>query len=173
VLEHDGFGELRTSTNALGRVTSFDVDELGRVTTRKDKLGAQSIATTAWTWDTAPNGISRLHSVTSLDAIQSFSYTAKGQLEGMAQTVEGESFAARQWYDDVGRVKAVDYPQPLGAEPFGVMYERDEHGFVVGVREKNANELFWTLEEVDEAGRIAKEQFGNGVETRRTYDHDK
>ncbi|HMY21439.1 MAG TPA: RHS repeat-associated core domain-containing protein, partial [Polyangium sp.] len=172
-LEHDGFGELVTSTDALGRIAKFDVDELGRVTTRTDKLGAQTLATTTWVWDSAPHGIGRLHTVASPDAVQSYSYTAKGQLEGMGQTVEGESFAARQWYDDVGRVKAIDYPQPLGIEPFGVAYEHDEHGFVIGVREKNTDELFWTLAEVDDAGRIQKETFGNGVETTREYDHNK
>ena len=171
-LVHDGFGELVTSTDELGRVVTFDVDELGRVKTRTDKLGAQ-LVTTTWTWDTAPHGIGRLHTVTSLDAIQTFSYNKRGQIEGMTQTVGGDSFAARQGYDDVGRVKSVDYPQPLGEEPFGVMYERDEHGLVIGVREKNTNESFWTLTEVDDAGRIQKERFGNNVETRRDYYHDK
>ncbi|HRI71351.1 MAG TPA: RHS repeat-associated core domain-containing protein, partial [Polyangium sp.] len=93
--------------------------------------------------------------------------------EGMTQTVGGDSFAARQGYDDLGRVKSVDYPQPLGEEPFGVTYERDEHGFVIGVREKNTNESFWALTEVDDAGRIQKERFGNDVETTRDYYHDK
>jgi YD repeat-containing protein len=171
-LRYNGFGELFTSTDALGRVVTFDVDELGRVETRTDKVGAQ-VSTTTWTWDTAPHGIGRLHTVTSPDAIQSFAYTARGQLEGMIQTVAGESFAARRQYDDVGRVKSMDYPQPLGEEPFGVMYEHDEHGFVVGVREKNTQEAFWTLSDVDDAGRIEKERFGNDVETTRDYDRDK
>lgn len=173
VMKHDGFGDLRESTDALGRVVSFDVDELGRVKKRTDKLGAQVIATTTWTWDSAPNGIGRLHTVTSPDAVQSFAYTKRGQLEGMAQTVEGVSFAARQSYDDVGRVRSIDYPHALGVEPFGVMYEHDEHGFVIGVQEKNTNESFWTLKEVDDAGRIRKERFGNEVETTREYDTEK
>jgi RHS repeat-associated protein len=171
-LQHNGFGELLSSTDALGRVVTFDVDELGRVETRTDKLGAQ-VSTTTWKWDTAPNGLGRLHTVTSPDAIQSFSYTPKGQLEGMSQNVDGGSFAARRTYDDVGHVKSMDYPQPLGVEPFGVMYERDEHGFVIGVREKNTNEAFWTLKEVDDAGRFQKERFGNDVETTRVYDRHK
>jgi len=171
-LVHDGFGELVSSTDALGRVVSFDIDELGRVKTRTNKLGAQ-VLTTTWTWDTAPNGIGLVHTITSPDALQSFSYSARGQLEGIAQTVGGDSFAARRWYDDVGRMKSIDYPQPLGEEPFGVMYERDEHGFVVGMREKNTNESFWALKEVDDAGRIQKERFSNGVETTRDYYDDK
>jgi len=169
---HNGFGELVSSTDALGRVVTFDIDELGRVKTRTDNVGAQ-VQTTTWKWDTAPNGIGRLHSVTTPDAIQSFSYSKRGQLDGMTQTVSGESFASRRWYDEVGQVKSIDYPQPLGQEPFGVMYEHDEHGFVIGIREKSTNKSFWTLKEVDDAGRIQKERFGNEVETTRAYDHDK
>jgi YD repeat-containing protein len=169
---HDGFGELIESTDSLGRVVTFGMDALGRVETRTDKLGAQ-VSTTTWKWDTAPNGIGRLHTVTSPEAIQSFSYTAKGQLEGMAQAVDGGSFASRRTYDNVGHVKSMDYPQPLGEELFGVMYERDEHGFVIGVHEKNTQEAFWTLKEVDDAGRFQKERFGNNVETTRAYDPKK
>ncbi len=169
---HDGFGEVVTSTDALGRIVTFGMDALGRLETRTDKLGAQ-VSTTTWKWDTAPNGTGRLHTVTSADAIQSFSYTAKGQLEGMVQTVDSGSFTARRTYDDIGHVKSMDYPQSLAEEPFGIMYERDEHGFVVGVREKNTNESFWTLKEVDDAGRFQKERFGNNVETTRTYVGDK
>jgi len=91
----------------------------------------------------------------------------------MVQSVDGGSFATRRQYDDVGHVKSMDYPQPLGEEPFGVIYERDEHGFVIGVHEKNTQERFWTLKEVDDAGRFQKERFGNDVETTRVYDRHK
>jgi hypothetical protein len=60
----------------------------------------------------------------------------------MAQTVDGGSFAARRTYDDVGHVKSMEYPQPLGEEPFGVMYERDEHGFVLACARKTRRKLF-------------------------------
>ncbi len=172
VLKHNAFGDLIESTDALGRVVTFDMDELGRTKSRTDKLGAQ-ILTTTWAWDTALHGIGRLHKVTSPDAIKTYSYTNRGQLESEMLSVVGESFAAKMGYDELGRVKSVDYPQPLGELPFGVMYEYDEHGFVIGVHEKNSLEEFWTLQEVDNAGRMQQERFGNGVETTRSYDSKK
>lgn len=169
---HNGFGDLLASVDALGRSVGFDPDALGRTRTRTDTYAGKTL-TTSWTWDTAPNGIGQLHTATSPDAIQSYSYNERGQLEGMAQTVEGSSFAVRQTYDNVGRAKSIDYPLPLGEEPFGVMYDFDEHGFIIGVREKNTNDSFWSLKDVDDTGRIRKERFGNEVETTRAYHHDK
>ena len=58
LLTHDGFGELISTTDALGRQTIFEYDSLGRTKTRVDKQGSQALTTT-WTWDTAPHGIGR------------------------------------------------------------------------------------------------------------------
>ena len=104
ILKHNGFGDLVSSTDALGRAVTLEMDALGRTTTRTDKLGALILTTTS-TWDTAPNGIGKLHTLTSPDAVKTFSYTNKGQPEGMTLQVGDDSFAARQFYDDVGHVK--------------------------------------------------------------------
>ncbi len=63
---NNGFGDVLSSTDALGRVASWEFDALGRTTTRTDTLGVQ-VSTTTWTWDIAPHGIGRLHSVVSPD----------------------------------------------------------------------------------------------------------
>ncbi len=165
---HDGFGDLLRTTDALGRVATFDVDALGRVETRSDKLGAQVITTT-WTWDTASNGVGRLHSLTSPDGVKTYGYSKRGQTESVILGMSGDAFAAHFAYDDFGRLKGVDYPQPLGMEPFGVTHDYDEHGFLIGVRDKTTDAAFWELKEVDEAGRIQKERFGNDVVTTRDY----
>ncbi len=167
-LTHNGFGDLVSSTDALGRVASFDLDALGRTTTRTDKLAAQ-VLTTTWTWDTAPNGIGKLHSLTSPDAVKTFSYTSKGQAEGMTLQVGNESFATRQVYDEVGHVKRTVYPQPLGVDVFEVSRDYDPHGYVVGVRDAVTNDAYWELKSVDNAGRYKGETFGNGTTTERSY----
>jgi YD repeat-containing protein len=45
---HDGFGELMSSTDALGRAVSFQYDALGRPLSRLDQNGAEML-TTSWT----------------------------------------------------------------------------------------------------------------------------
>ncbi|MBK9261599.1 MAG: RHS repeat-associated core domain-containing protein [Polyangiaceae bacterium] len=169
---NDGFGDLLASTDALGRVITFGVDALGRVQTRTDTHAGKSLTTT-WTWDTAPNGIGQLRMLESPDGIKTYAYSKRGQLEGMTLSVAGESFTARMTYDDVGRPKALQYPQPLGALPFGVTYEHDKHGHRIGVRDTYTNDAYWQLTDVDQAGRYKGELFGNGVTTARGYDHEK
>ncbi|MBK9261265.1 MAG: RHS repeat-associated core domain-containing protein [Polyangiaceae bacterium] len=169
---NDGFGDVLASTDALGRVIAFGVDALGRVKTRTDTHAGKSLTTT-WTWDTAPNGIGRLHMLESPDGIKTYAYSQRGQLEGTTLSVAGESFTARMTYDDMGRVASVDYPQPLGELPFGVTYEHDNHGHRIGVRDTYTNDAYWQLTDVDQAGRYKGEMFGNGVTTARGYDHEK
>ena len=167
---HDGFGDLLQTTDALGRIATFGVDALGRVNTRTDKLGAQ-VLTTTWTWDTGPNGIGRLHSLMSPDGVKTYGYTKRGQTESVKLGVNGDVFAARFSYDDVGRLAGVEYPQPLGMAAFGVTHDYDAHGHRIAVRD--TNDAFWELQAVDQAGRIQTERFGNDVETTRAYDDDK
>jgi RHS repeat-associated protein len=129
--------------------------------------------TTTWTWDTAPSGIGRLHEVTSPDAIKTYGYDKRGQTKSVTLGVNGDAFAAHFTYDEFGRVKGVDYPQPLGMAPFGVAYDYDAHGYRIAVRDKATNDPYWELKEVDNAGRIQKEHFGNETETKRSFYNDK
>ncbi|MBK9262013.1 MAG: hypothetical protein IPM54_19690 [Polyangiaceae bacterium] len=69
----------------------------------------------------------------------------------MTLSVAGESFTARMTYDEVGRAKALEYPQALGALPFGVTYEHDNHGHRIGVRDTYANGAYWQLTDVDQS----------------------
>ncbi|MBK9260810.1 MAG: type IV secretion protein Rhs, partial [Polyangiaceae bacterium] len=169
---NNGFGDLVSSTDALGRVVTFGMDALGRTTTRTDTHAGKGLTTT-WTWDTAPNGIGRLHMLESPDGIKTYTYSKRGQLEGMTLSVAGESFTAQMTYDDLGRPKSLEYPWPLGEEPFGVTYEYDKRGHRLSVRDTYTNVAYWQLTTVDDAGRYKGEAFGNGVTTARSYHGDK
>jgi YD repeat-containing protein len=169
---NNGFGDVLSSTDALGRVATWKFDAVGRTTSRIDTLGAQT-STTSWTWDTAPNGIGRLFSVVSPDGAKTYGYNERGQIKSIKLGVANEIFSARIAYDDVGHVKTLDYPQPLGAPEFGVTYDYDPHGFRIAVRDKVTKDPFWELRDVDNAGRYKEELFGNDTKTVRGYDNDK
>ena len=121
---------------------------------------------------TLPNAIGVLHMLTSPDAIKTFSYTTRGQLEKEMLSVAGDSFASTLGHDEFGRVKNIVYPQPLGQEPFGVTHQYDAHGFVVGVRDGASGNAYWELTDVDQAGRYRDESFGNGTKTARSHFND-
>ncbi|MDI1432847.1 FG-GAP-like repeat-containing protein [Polyangium sorediatum] len=168
-LVQDGFGDLLSTTDALGRVTTFEVDALGRVTSRVDKEGGATW-TTLFTWDTAAYGMGRLREVTSPDGVKTYTYDDRGRTERMALLVGGEAFEVRSSYDALGRVSSISYP---GVEPFSVTYTYDAHGHRVAVRDTFTGAAYWRLTEVDEAGRVQKEVFGNEVVTTRSYFQDK
>ncbi|WP_437734434.1 RHS repeat-associated core domain-containing protein [Sorangium sp. So ce1335] len=171
---HDGFGELISSTDALGRETTWAYDVLGRPRSRVDQDGAESLTTT-WTWDTAAHGIGKLHALGSRDGEKTYGYTDRGQLDTISLRIDGERspLEARLGYDELGRVEAVTYPAPAGAAPFVVAHDRDAHGHVLAVRDSGTKLAYWRLSDVDDAGRFREEVFGNGAVTERSYFADK
>jgi RHS repeat-associated protein len=172
--QHDGFGELISSTDALGRMVTLDYDALGRITSRLDQNGAESLSTT-WTWDTAPHGVGMLADVKSPDADKSYTYTSLSQLHTIALAVQGKNAALRATlgYDPAGRVATITYPTPAGAAPFSVIQDYDAYGHVIEVRDGARGPLYWSLTDVDDAGRYRQEAFGNGVTTTRSWFADK
>ncbi|WP_437565862.1 RHS repeat-associated core domain-containing protein [Sorangium sp. So ce542] len=171
---HDGFGELVSSTDALGRETTWAYDALGRPRSRVDRDGAERVTTT-WTWDTAAHGIGKLHALAGPDGEKTYGYTGRGQLDVISLRIDGERapLEARLGYDELGRVEAVTYPAPAGAAPFVVAHDHDAHGHVIAVRDRGTGFAYWRLTDVDHAGRFREEVFGNGVVTERSYFADK
>ncbi|XXU81017.1 RHS repeat-associated core domain-containing protein [Sorangium sp. So ce1151] len=171
---HDGFGELITSTDALGRETTWAYDALGRPRSRLDQDGAER-QTTTWTWDTAPHGIGKLHTLMSPDAEKTYGYTRIGQVETISLHIDRERapLVGRLGYDDLGRVETITYPVPAGAAPFVVAHDHDAHGHLLAVRDSGTSLAYWRLTDVDDAGRFREEVFGNGAVTERSYFADK
>jgi RHS repeat-associated protein len=167
---YNGFGELLESTDALGRVVTFEPDGLGRPKSRTDQKGAE-VLTTTWTWDTAANGIGKLHKLASPDGLKTHSYNNLGQLEGLSLAVSGATLEGKLSYDQFGRVETITYPTPAGAPPFVVTQEYDPYGHVLKVRDDATT--YWHLKDVDNAGRFREEVLGNDVLTERSYFADK
>jgi RHS repeat-associated protein len=153
-------------------VVTFDYDGLGRATSRVNQKGAE-ILTTTWTWDTALNGIGKLHQLASPDGVKTHSYNSRGQLESLALAVSGASVTleGKLGYDQFGRLETIAYPTPAGAPPFVVTQEHDAFGHVLKVRDDATT--YWRLKDVDNAGRFREEVFGNDVLTERSYFDDK
>jgi RHS repeat-associated protein len=172
--KHNGFGELISSTDALGRIITFEYDPLGRTKSRVDKHGAE-VLTTTWAWDTAPNGIGKLHTLASPDSEKTYSYDAVGRLQTLALAIDGESdvLDAKLGYDTFGRLQTITYPAPGGASPFALTQQYDSHGHMLAVRDSATTLPYWQLTEVDNAGRFQTEMFGNDVTTERSYFPDK
>jgi RHS repeat-associated protein len=166
---YDGFGELLSTTDALGRVATFEYDALGRTKSRTDQQKGAPLLTTTWTWDTAPNGIGKLHKVASPDGEKTYAYSSRGQPEGLTLAVSGAGaiLEGKLGYDELGRVETITYPTPAGAPPFIVTKDYDPFGHVLKVHDGVTE--YWRLTDVDNAGRFRTEVLGNGVSTERSY----
>ncbi|MBK8256449.1 MAG: RHS repeat protein [Polyangiaceae bacterium] len=168
---YSAFGELVSLVDALGNETTFERDPLGRVTKRLDDLGATTEITT-WTFDTAPNGKGKIHHVKSIDAEKTYTYDKLGRVESVSLEVTGSgpAMTGKIGHDPFGRVESLTYPTANSSAPFAVAQEYDAHGFNRKVRDRNTDLTYWQLTGVDDAGRFAQEQMGNGVSTtHRTY----
>jgi YD repeat-containing protein len=178
VTAHDGFGEVVSSTDALGRVVAWEYDGLGRTQSRVDQQGAERLTTT-WTWDKADHGVGRLEAVSSPDGDKTYTYTSRGQLETLTLAVvgsgvgSGEALSARLGYDDKARVETITYPTRSGAAPFVVRNAYDTFGHTLAVRDDATRFPYWRLTDVDEAGRTHGEAFGNDISTQRGYFADR
>ena len=175
ISHYNGFGDLTSSVDVLGRKVRLFYDFVGRKVARFDDDGA-TVTKTKWVWDIAPLGagpakaLGGLAAVESPDAQTSLAYDALGRVASSTLTVNGELFSTKLGYDAAGRVSTIDYPEPGGAEPFAIVQEYDAYGHLIRVREPARNLDHWTLTGTDGAGRVYQERFGNGVGTSWTYD---
>ena len=120
VTHHDGFGEITGGADARGWSYTLTHDALGRLVQRDDHDG-----TTTWVYDTAPNGVGRIASVTSPTGnVEAYGYNAVSRPASVALTVEGETFASTFTYDGFGRLQLAAYPQTGDVEPLVVRYDR-------------------------------------------------
>ncbi|MBK9266156.1 MAG: hypothetical protein IPM54_41010 [Polyangiaceae bacterium] len=113
--------------------------------------------TTTWTWDTAPNGIGRLHMLESPDGIKTYAYSGaraarRDDALRCGRIVYGANDVRRGWEGQSARISA-----GARALPFGVTYEHDNHGHRIGVRDTYTNRAYWQLTDVDQAGRYKGE----------------
>ena len=173
---YNAFGELLTQEDAKDQVTENTYDALGRMTLRvdKDNLGA-TVTTATWTYDTATGpGIGKLAAVSDTGGYaRSYTYDGDGRVATTAMTIDSVSQGEYVYtYDVGGRLETVKYPTPPGANPFDltVKYLYNVCGHLIEVRNHTADTLIWKATALDARDQVVTEEFGNGVESERTYD---
>ncbi len=155
---------------------------LGRVTMRDDFRGGAKTrdGQTSWTYDRASNGLGRLYMVK--EQMSGFSrthtYDSLGREREVTSKLGSETRYERTTYDGHGRVfqrfdasrTAADYTD------FGVRHFYNARGHLarVGdarVRNGVSKTTYVAVEQTDAAGRVIKEQLGDGGLT-RIHTHD-
>jgi len=140
-------------------------DKLGRMITRVATEGMSS-----WTYDTAVKGIGKLASMQSpAGDSEAYTYDPFGRATSVTTTIGGEAFTVSTTYDSASRVETVTYPQT----GYKVKNVYDAYGDLFQVLDATGTpSLLWQAASLDAHNRVEHEQFGNGLEGFRTYDHE-
>ncbi|NJK32037.1 MAG: hypothetical protein HC927_06225 [Deltaproteobacteria bacterium] len=164
VYEYNAFGELLAELDANEQLIEFEYDDLGRLISSTDDEGE-----TTWTWDTKKIG--ELTSTESSSGVAtSYEYDAFTRRTKIAQTIDGETLAMRLVYGDFDRITGVIYPGNPLTGPIALRNLYGADGSLIEVREAKANTLLWQLEQLDAAGNLERERFGNELITDRQWD---
>jgi RHS repeat-associated protein len=161
---YDAAGNLQTSTNGLGQVTSFaNYDANGRPGTMADANGVL----TAFTYD--PLGRTKTVTVkhpsdSSLDAVTSFDYDVHNRVIGVTSPATDKLFVD---YDRAGRLVAV-----RAASGERIDYQTDAHGNVTTktVKRADASVVRTVARTFDELGRLLTQTLGPSRTTTWAYD---
>lgn len=165
-------GELVWQQDAKGQVTSFTYDKLGRPLTR-----AEPDLNSTWTWDTATKGIGKLARLTGGNSFErNYSYDGFGRpvqsstkktIDPNAQASDPD-FVHSTTYDTAGRPETITYPTGFG---YKNVFDTGT-GYLIEVRNKDSNALYWRANTRDAEGHVTRETLGNGLVTDRKYKPD-
>ena len=165
--EYNAFGELERQTDANQQITTLEYDNLGRL----EKKSLSDGTTLNWEYDEAQSGKGKLYRVRDRNRyIQTFSYDEYGRPTRTEVTVGFETYTTTTDWDRYGRPQAIHYPAPSGATPFIVKNHYDRKGFLYRIQNEVEHEMLWQAIEIDDYGRVVKEDYGNDVETINTFD---
>jgi YD repeat-containing protein len=104
--------------------------------------------------------------MTGADAYQQkHCYDSFGRLTQTSSLMNGQTYSLNTQYDQYGRVAALTYPTG-----FAVQHEYNDYGYLSIVRNANNNTQFWEAKTMNARGQLEEQQFGNGLNTQKTYD---
>jgi RHS repeat-associated protein len=185
--EYDPFGEITVErrwgyVGAPGaalpaspvQVRSFAYDTLGRKRAEYDgahTCGTGGTTRATWGYDTAPNGVGRLATMATTDGRTSYSvtYTSRGQLASMIQTVDGANFLVNVVYDGYGRESSTVYPSVGGVVRYAVNREYSTFNGALKRIYDSTGKTLWMLNDEDGEGRTTKETLGNNITVNSTF----
>ncbi len=164
---YDLAGNATQRVDGKSQTVNFTYDDLNRPLT-EDFTGASGTEI-AYTYDSCSEGVGRLCSASTTDALTTYAYDAHGNKASEVRTVGGRSFTTSSTYDRVGNLATLTYPN--GME---IAYEFNAAGQIDAINMKPAATSTWQylVTNLDYAptGAETFRQYANGVETTRTYD---
>ena len=161
--QYNALGELVSQTDAKGQTTTQRYDALGRMIKR-----TSANEDIRWTYDTAPNGVGKLHSVINHhDGYQNtISYDSNGRVKSTLIQITGiPPYTSQIGYDAYGRVNT-----QTGVDGREIKTEYDDFGYAASTVDVASDTTLSKIIEMDARGQVIERQSGNGLTTTNTYD---
>ena len=168
---YDAAGNVLTSTDAKGQVTSYAYDALNRVTQITFHDGSRH----AYSYDQGANGVGRLTGVIETDpgslvtSQLAYAYDPKGRLTTETRTLNGVAYVTGYSYDASGRLAGMTYPGGRS-----IAYTLDGLGRIAQIQTTKDGLTQTVLSGVTYRpfGPAQSFTFGNGQSYTRGYDTD-
>ena len=174
ITTYNALNQVRTITDNKNQVISQIYDSLDRPYSRTDIDGE-----TVWIWDTALNGIGKIHEIIKEQAnndsiTHTYSYYSSSQLasEVIAIAVPGQATQTYRHtfdYDAYGRLKTQGhYDRWQTAIGFELETLYNERGYVRGF-ENTSLGVYHKIHSRNHYGRVTHESYSNNVNTHTSY----
>ena len=162
---YDNAGNLTQRLDPKNQTTTYTYDALNRVLTESEASTTQI----AYTYDSCTNGIGRLCSVSSTDAVSldTKTYDPEGNLASETKTINATNYVTSYTYDRQGNQLTITNPD--GSE---VEYTYGTGGLVTNVQEKESGGSFANIVtslDYSPTDQVTSQSDANGITTTSTY----
>jgi len=162
---YDNAGNLKTRTDAVGKIATYTYDATNRPTRVTYRLGTVTDETINWTYDQGANGIGRLTGMTNLSGSTAWNYDQQGHVINKQQRNGNLIFDVRYLYDTNGRMTGMAYPSSRDVDYLYNANGQIEHLFVNGIAMLSNIQYHAT-------GSVKSWVWANGQSYQRSIDSD-
>lgn len=166
---YNAYGELTEQTNAKNCVTMYIYDNMGNILERleSDEQGQDPVIT-QWIYDQSKGKIGMLSGILYGDSHSvTYNYDGLLRLVGVDEMIKGKNYTTLYAYDKANRAEVVIYPSGVA-----IQNQYSNSGYNKSIIKQSDDSVLWEAESANAMGYIIDYQYGNGVRTRRKYDHE-
>jgi RHS repeat-associated protein len=163
---YNGFGQLKTQTDAKGQIINIGYDAAGRCTTKTCTSPAMS---DSFVYSTTAGKKGLLQRATRDGVTETYKYDALCRTTSVTTTGDSKTFVNSCQYDPTtGRLSSASYPSGLS-----VIYIYDDVGNLKQINNAATGLKIWAGDNQNTAGQWVQYSLGNGLITNWTYDSKK
>ena len=164
---YDNSGNLTLKVDPKSQVIVYTYDDLNRVLT-EDHTGDAGVEVN-YNYDSCTEGVGRLCTATSQDAITNYTYNVLGLIDAETRTINSTDYTTGYDYNRAGNTSLITYP-----DASEVKYEYNAAGQLEKVSKKESGEQEYSYlvnnYDYNPLGQLKSERLNNNVDTDYTYD---